>query len=78
MFLPFLLVVQYTPRRFGDPKMSKPENKAFAIMFQKDYSAKFLECHLMLLSVIQHGGYMPDRVINLALQYVSTRYVSID
>ena len=58
--------------------MSKPENKAFALMFQKDFSAKFLECQLMLLSVIQHGGYLPDRVINLALQYVSTRYVSID
>lgn len=55
--------------------MSKPENKAFAQMFQTQFAAKFLECHLTLLSVIQHGGYLPDRVTNLVLQYVSTRCV---
>lgn len=58
--------------RFGDPKMSKPENKAFAQMFQKQFAPQFLESHLKLLSVIQQGGYLPDRIINLLLQYVST------
>lgn len=58
--------------RFGDPKMSKPENKAFAQVFQKQFAPQFLESHLKLLSVIQQGGYLPDRIINLLLQYVST------
>lgn len=58
--------------RFGDPKMSKPENKAFALMFQKQFAPQFLESHLKLLSVIRQGGYLPDRIINLLLQYVST------
>ncbi|XP_024396720.1 importin beta-like SAD2 [Physcomitrium patens] len=58
--------------RFGDPKMSKPENKAFAQMFQKSFSGKFLELYMKLLSVVRENGYLPDRVINLALQYLST------
>lgn len=58
--------------RFGDPKMSKPENKAFAQMFQKQFSGKFLELYMKLLSVVRENGYLPDRVINLALQYLST------
>eukprot|EP00250_Pteridium_aquilinum_P010585 c19495_g1_i1 orf=322-3393(-) len=58
--------------RFGDPKLSKPENKAFAQMFQKQFAPQFLESHLKLLSVIQQGGYLPDRIVNLLLQYVST------
>ncbi|KAG6549125.1 hypothetical protein Mapa_009351 [Marchantia paleacea] len=58
--------------RFGDPKMSKPENKGFAQMFQKQFAGKFLESYMALLSVVREGGYLPDRVINLALQYLST------
>ncbi|CAM6037581.1 unnamed protein product [Sphagnum compactum] len=58
--------------RFGDPKMSKPENKAFAQMFQKQFSGKFLELYMSLLSVVREDGYLPDRVINLALQYLNT------
>ena len=61
--------------RFGDPKMSKPENKAFAQMFQKQFAGKFLELYMKLLSVVRENGYLPDRVINLALQYLSTRYL---
>ncbi|OVA18810.1 Importin-beta [Macleaya cordata] len=57
--------------RFGDLKLQKPENKAFAQMFQKNYAGKILECHLNLLNVIRVGGYLPDRVINLILQYLS-------
>jgi hypothetical protein len=58
--------------RFGDPKMSKPENKAFAQMFQKQFAGKFLELYMKLLSVVRENGYLPDRVINLALQYLIT------
>ncbi|TQD89342.1 hypothetical protein C1H46_025108 [Malus baccata] len=57
--------------RFGDLKIQLPENKAFAQMFQKNYAGKILECHLNLLNVIRTGGYLPDRVINLILQYLS-------
>ncbi|KAI3942266.1 hypothetical protein MKX01_026681, partial [Papaver californicum] len=57
--------------RFGDLKLQKPENKAFAQLFQKNYAGKILECHLNLLNVIRVGGYLPDRVINLILQYLS-------
>ncbi|XP_068332447.1 importin beta-like SAD2 [Pyrus communis] len=57
--------------RFGDLKIQLPENKAFAQMFQRSYAGKILECHLNLLNVIRTGGYLPDRVINLILQYLS-------
>lgn len=43
-------------------------------MFQKSFSGKFLELYMKLLSVVRENGYLPDRVINLALQYLSTRY----
>ncbi|XXG46873.1 hypothetical protein AAC387_Pa02g1603 [Persea americana] len=58
--------------RFGDLKLQKPENKAFAQMFQKNYAGKILECHLKLLNEIRVGGYLPDRVTNLILQYLSS------
>ncbi|KAH9304497.1 hypothetical protein KI387_008901, partial [Taxus chinensis] len=58
--------------RFGDPKLLKPENKPFAQMFQKHFAGKILECHLNLLNVIRQGGYLPDRVTNLILQYLSS------
>ncbi|XP_031254768.1 importin beta-like SAD2 [Pistacia vera] len=57
--------------RFGDLKLQNPENKAFAQMFQKNYAGKILECHLNLLNRIRVGGYLPDRVTNLVLQYLS-------
>ncbi|XP_017418341.1 importin beta-like SAD2 isoform X2 [Vigna angularis] len=57
--------------RFGDLKLQNPENRAFAQMFQKHYAGKILECHLSLLNVVRVGGYLPDRVINLILQYLS-------
>lgn len=58
--------------RFGDLKLQNPENRAFAQMFQKNYAGKILECHLNLLNVIRLGGYLPDRVTNLTLQYLSS------
>ncbi|XP_010525660.1 PREDICTED: importin beta-like SAD2 homolog isoform X2 [Tarenaya hassleriana] len=57
--------------RFGDLKLQNPENRAFAQMFQTNYAAKILECHLKLLNIVRIGGYLPDRVINLILQYLS-------
>ncbi|KAM6545760.1 hypothetical protein CsatB_026496 [Cannabis sativa] len=57
--------------RFGDLKLHNPENRAFAQMFQKTYAGKILECHLSLLGVVRVGGYLPDRVTNLILQYLS-------
>ncbi|XP_044479520.1 importin beta-like SAD2 isoform X2 [Mangifera indica] len=57
--------------RFGDLKLQNPDNKAFAQMFQKNYAGKILECHLNLLNRIRVGGYLPDRVTNLVLQYLS-------
>ncbi|KAK4258155.1 hypothetical protein QN277_007637 [Acacia crassicarpa] len=57
--------------RFGDLKLQNPANRAFSQMFQKQYAGKILECHLNLLNVTRLGGYLPDRVINLILQYLS-------
>ncbi|KAJ0837839.1 putative importin-beta domain, armadillo-like helical, exportin-2, central domain-containing protein [Helianthus annuus] len=57
--------------RFGDIKLQNPESKAFAQHFQKNYAAKILECHLNLLNAVRVGGYLPERVANLSLQYLS-------
>ncbi|CAN8285361.1 unnamed protein product [Cochlearia groenlandica] len=57
--------------RFGDPKLQTPENKPFAQMFQKNYAGRILEGHLNYLNTIRVGGYLPDRVTNLLLQYLS-------
>ncbi|KAG0476805.1 hypothetical protein HPP92_013646 [Vanilla planifolia] len=64
-----ILIRLYT--RFGDLKLQNPEHKAFAQMFQKNYAGKILECHLRLLNAIRSGDYMPDRIINLVLQYLN-------
>ncbi|PWA50785.1 importin-beta domain, Armadillo-type fold protein [Artemisia annua] len=58
--------------RFGDTKLQNPENRAFAHNFITNYAGKILECHINLLNVIRVGGYLPDRVTNLILQYLST------
>ncbi|KQJ99478.1 importin beta-like SAD2 [Brachypodium distachyon] len=57
--------------RFGDLKLQKSESKAFAQMFQKNYAGKILGCHLQLLNAIRTGDYLPDRVTNLILQYLT-------
>ncbi|KAG2658417.1 hypothetical protein PVAP13_1KG222700 [Panicum virgatum] len=57
--------------RFGDLKLQKLESKAFAQMFQKTYAGKILACHMQLLNAIRTGDYLPDRVINLVLQYLT-------
>ncbi|XP_010510174.1 PREDICTED: importin beta-like SAD2 [Camelina sativa] len=57
--------------RFGDPSLHNPENKPFAQSFQKNYAGRILEGHLNFLNTIRIGGYLPDRVTNLLLQYLS-------
>lgn len=71
----YLLGFSFITDRFADMKVHKPESKAFAQMFQKNYAGKILGCHLQLLNVIRSGGYLPDRVINLILQYLTNRFV---
>ncbi|WOL12812.1 importin beta-like SAD2 isoform X2 [Canna indica] len=58
--------------RFGDVKLQKPESKVFAQMFQKNYAGRILGCYLQLLNAIRIGEYLPDRVTNLILQYLSS------
>lgn len=63
--------------RFGDPKLQTPENKPFSQIFQQNYAGRILEGHLNFLNTIRVGGYLPDRVTNLLLQYLSNRFVCI-
>ena len=44
-------------------------------MFQKTYAGKILACHMQLLNAIRSGDYLPDRVVNLVLQYLTNRCV---
>ena len=70
-----VLIYRFSVNRFGDLKLQKPESKAFAQMFQKNYAGKILVCHMQLLNAIRTGDYLPDRVINLVLQYLTNRCV---
>ncbi|KAK4375906.1 hypothetical protein RND71_006583 [Anisodus tanguticus] len=45
--------------------------KGYAEMVSERRVMQILECHLNLLNVILVGGYLPDRVINLILQYLN-------
>ncbi|KAG6485748.1 hypothetical protein ZIOFF_054313 [Zingiber officinale] len=57
---------------FGDVKLQRPESKAFAQMFQKNYAGRILGCYLQMLNAVRIGEYLPDRVINLLLQYLGS------
>ena len=72
------MIFKYKPDafRFGDTKVRRPEAKAFAQMFQKNYAGSILESHLRLLNTLCAKGYLPDRVINLILQYLTSRSVN--
>ncbi|XP_057436510.1 importin beta-like SAD2 isoform X2 [Lotus japonicus] len=56
--------------RFGQFEMVFSQRTVFT-MFHKHYAGKILECHLNLLNVVRFGDYLPDRVINLILQYLT-------
>lgn len=58
--------------RYGNPKMCKPEYREFARAFKADCSGAFLQSYMQLLAVLPTGGFLPDRVVNLALQYLTT------
>ena len=58
--------------RYGNPKMCKPEYREFAVAFKRDCATAFLSSYITLLAVLPAGGYLPDRVVNLALQYLTT------
>ena len=59
--------------RYGNPKMCKPEYKAFANAFKSECAGAFLETTLGLLSATsRENAFVPDRVTNLALQYLTT------
>ena len=60
---------------YGDLKLQYPDNRAFAIHFEKKFVGKILECHMNLLNEIRvdNGGYLPERVTYLILQYLSNR-----
>lgn len=57
--------------RFGDPKYCKDSQIQFARNFQKHCATKFLQSYLNVLNSVREGGYLPDRVINLALSYLT-------
>lgn len=76
-FFFFFHSTNVTISRFGDIKLQNPDNKAFAQIFQKTYAGKILECHLNLLNTVRIGGYLPDRVTNLILQYLCSRFIVI-
>ena len=58
--------------RYGNPKQVKPEYKEFAKMFKEQVSCAFLQSYMQLLATLSGGGYLPDRIINLALQFLTT------
>jgi len=58
--------------RYGNPKMVKPEYRDFAAAFKRDCSCAFLQSYMQLLAVLPAGGYLPDRIVNLAIQYLTT------
>lgn len=68
-----LSIVNRLYNRFGDPKIFKGELREFSLMFQKSQVAgKFLEAYLKLLAPLREGGYLPERIINLAMTFMST------
>ncbi|KAJ0988973.1 hypothetical protein J5N97_007329 [Dioscorea zingiberensis] len=65
-----IMILNRLYTRFGDTKLRKPRNTVFFQMFQKNYAGKILECYLSLLNTVRVGEYLPDRVVNLILQYL--------
>lgn len=58
--------------RYGNPKLCKPEFKQFASSFKNECAGAFLETVLNLLSNLTKNEFLPDRVVNLSLQYLTT------
>tara|TARA_B110000305_G_C19377950_1_gene608010 strand:- start:111 stop:1232 length:1122 start_codon:yes stop_codon:yes gene_type:complete len=58
--------------RYGNPKMCKPEYKVFANWFKTECAGRFLDTVLLLLATLQKNQFLPDRIVNLSLQYLTT------
>ncbi|KAH7682960.1 Exportin-2 C-terminal protein [Dioscorea alata] len=58
--------------RFGDTKLQKPKNKVLVQMFRHNYAEKIFKYYLRLLNAVRVGEYLPDRVTNLILQYLTS------
>lgn len=46
-------------------------------MFQHNYAEKIFKYYLRLLNAVRVGEYLPDRVTNLSLQYLTSRFLSL-
>ena len=57
--------------RYGDPSVLAGNDKLFAGNFKAHYPVKFLDAYFNLLSIIGRGGYLPDRVVNLCMTFLS-------
>lgn len=66
-----LHIINRISNRYGDPKGCKGQDVPFAELYKKECADKFLESYVTLLGSLRQGGYLPDRVINLALQYLT-------
>jgi len=67
-----LHVVNRMYNRYGDPRMLKKDRRPLAHLFTKQYAPRFMEAYIGLLGSLAQGQYLPDRVTNLLLQYVTT------
>eukprot|EP00898_Chlorokybus_atmophyticus_P004844 jgi/Chlat1/5360/Chrsp35S05283 len=67
-----LHIVNRLFNRYGDPRKSQPEHKEFATWFHKEFSGRFLELYLSNMAALRSGAYLPDRVVNLTLQFITS------
>ena len=50
----------------------KGSQKAFAERFKREYACTLLEAYLGQLAILPGGGFLPERVINYLLQYLTS------
>ena len=59
--------------RLGNPKDAKADVKPFAELFSAECANPLLQAYTQILLSLKAGNYLPERIINLALQFVSYR-----
>ena len=57
--------------RYGDPSPLAGRDKEFATAFRANFPVRFLEAYFNLLGAVGRGGYLPDRVVNLCMTFLS-------
>ena len=67
-----LHVVNRVFNRYGNPKACKPGHKGLAMTYSTKYASVFLGVYTELLGSLAAGEVMPDRIVNLAIQHVTT------